>query len=78
MPLDRNLFNRFLCFAGSKMLYASPLPIDLVNRTGRPHELPPTPTDVSVVLRAAAQIGEGPVWDARTQRLTGSTSSASS
>jgi sugar lactone lactonase YvrE len=42
---------------------------DFVNRTGRPHELQPTPTDVSVVLRASAQIGEGPVWDARTQRL---------
>lgn len=40
-----------------------------MNRTGRPHELQPTPTDVSVVLRASAQIGEGPVWDARTQRL---------
>ena len=40
-----------------------------MNRTGRPHELPPTPTDVAVVLRASAQIGEGPVWDARTQRL---------
>ena len=40
-----------------------------MNRTGRPHELQPTPTDVSVVLRATAQIGEGPVWDARTQRL---------
>jgi sugar lactone lactonase YvrE len=40
-----------------------------VNRTGRPHELPPTPTEVSLVLRASAQIGEGPVWDASTQRL---------
>jgi sugar lactone lactonase YvrE len=40
-----------------------------MNRTGRPHEVTPTPTDVSVVLRASAQIGEGPVWDARTQRL---------
>lgn len=40
-----------------------------MNRTGRPHELQPTPTDVSVVLRARAQIGEGPVWDTRTQRL---------
>ena len=40
-----------------------------MNRTGRPHELQPTPTDVSVVLRARAQIGEGPVWDARAQRL---------
>lgn len=40
-----------------------------MNRTGRQHELPPTPTDVTVVHRASAQIGEGPVWDARTQRL---------
>jgi sugar lactone lactonase YvrE len=40
-----------------------------VNRTGRPYEIEPTPTDVSVVLRATAHIGEGPVWDARSQRL---------
>jgi sugar lactone lactonase YvrE len=40
-----------------------------MNRTGRQHEIKPTPTEVSVVLRASAQIGEGPVWDARTQRL---------
>ena len=40
-----------------------------MNRTGRPHEVAPTPTDVSVVLRASAQIGEGPVWDVRAQRL---------
>lgn len=40
-----------------------------MNRTGRKHEVQPTPTDVAVVLRASAQIGEGPVWDARTQRL---------
>jgi sugar lactone lactonase YvrE len=40
-----------------------------VNRTGRPHEVEPTPTDVTEVLRASAQIGEGPVWDARAQRL---------
>lgn len=40
-----------------------------MNRTGHPHEIPPTPTEVSVVLRASAQIGEGPIWDARTQRL---------
>ena len=55
----------------SETLYASPSSLRriLVNRTGRPHELQPTPTDVSVVLRASAQIGEGPVWDARTQRL---------
>lgn len=40
-----------------------------MNRTGRPYERQPTPTDISVVLRASAQIGEGPVWDTRTQRL---------
>jgi sugar lactone lactonase YvrE len=40
-----------------------------VNRTGHPHEIQPTPTDVTVVLRASAQIGEGPVWDARGARL---------
>ncbi|MBY0496626.1 MAG: SMP-30/gluconolactonase/LRE family protein [Cyanobacteria bacterium] len=40
-----------------------------MNRTGRRHEIAPTPTEVSVVLRAKAQIGEGPVWDARSQRL---------
>lgn len=40
-----------------------------MNRTGHPHEIRPTPTEVSVVLRATAQIGEGPVWDARSARL---------
>jgi sugar lactone lactonase YvrE len=40
-----------------------------MNRTGHQHEITPTRTDVSVVLRASAQIGEGPVWDARTERL---------
>src|SRR3954471_7781707 len=40
-----------------------------MNRTGRQHEIPPTPTEVEVVVRAKAQIGEGPVWDARRQRL---------
>lgn len=40
-----------------------------MNRTGHPHEIRPTPTDVSVVLRASAQIGEGPVWDALSARL---------
>jgi L-arabinonolactonase len=40
-----------------------------MNRTGLPHEIPPTPTDVATVLSAKAQIGEGPVWDVRTQRL---------
>lgn len=40
-----------------------------MNRTGLQHELLPTPTEVSVVLRAQAHIGEGPVWDARSQRL---------
>lgn len=40
-----------------------------MNRTGYPHEIAPTPTDVAVVLRASAQIGEGPVWDPRHARL---------
>jgi sugar lactone lactonase YvrE len=40
-----------------------------MNRTGRTHDIQPTPTDVAMVLGAKAQIGEGPVWDARTQRL---------
>lgn len=40
-----------------------------MNRTGHPHEIPPTPTDVSVVLKASAQIGEGPFWDPRCGRL---------
>ena len=40
-----------------------------MNRTGLPHDIQPTPTDVAMVLSAKAQIGEGPVWDARTQRL---------
>ena len=40
-----------------------------MNRTGRPHEIEPSPTDVSVVVRSSAQIGEGPVWDVRAQRL---------
>ena len=40
-----------------------------MNRTGQPHEIPPTPTDVAVLLRASTQIGEGPVWDARSARL---------
>jgi sugar lactone lactonase YvrE len=40
-----------------------------MNRTGRPHEIEPTTLDVSVVLRARAEIGESPVWSQRTQEL---------
>jgi sugar lactone lactonase YvrE len=40
-----------------------------MNRTGLKHEVTPTPTDVIKVLSAKANIGEGPVWDARSQRL---------
>jgi L-arabinonolactonase len=40
-----------------------------MNRTNLPHEIKPTPTEVTKVLTAKAQIGEGPVWDARSQRL---------
>src|SRR5688572_3873827 len=40
-----------------------------MNRTNLPHEIEPTPIDVQKVLTAKAQIGEGPVWDARAQRL---------
>jgi sugar lactone lactonase YvrE len=40
-----------------------------MNRTKLPHEIKPTPTEVTKVLTAKAQIGEGPVWDARAQLL---------
>lgn len=40
-----------------------------MNRTNLPHEIKPTPIDVQKVLTAKANIGEGPVWDARAQRL---------
>ena len=40
-----------------------------MNRTGRPHEIEPTTLDISVVLRARAEIGESPVWSQRTQEL---------
>jgi sugar lactone lactonase YvrE len=40
-----------------------------MNRTNVQHELKPTPTEVSQVLTAKMQIGEGPVWDAKQQRL---------
>jgi sugar lactone lactonase YvrE len=40
-----------------------------MNRTNAQHEIKPTPTEVTKVLTAKAQIGEGPVWDARAQRL---------
>jgi len=40
-----------------------------MNRTNVQHEIKPTPTEVSKVLTAKMQIGEGPVWDAKNQRL---------
>jgi sugar lactone lactonase YvrE len=40
-----------------------------MNRSHLPHEIAPTPVEVRKVLTAQAQIGEGPVWDVRAQRL---------
>jgi hypothetical protein len=40
-----------------------------MNRTNLRHEIQPTPIEVTKVLTAQAQIGEGPVWDVRSQRL---------
>ena len=40
-----------------------------MNRTNVQHEIKPTPTEVTKVLTAQMQIGEGPVWDAKNQRL---------
>jgi sugar lactone lactonase YvrE len=40
-----------------------------MNRTNVQHEIKPTPTEVTKVLSAKMQIGEGPVWDAKQQRL---------
>jgi sugar lactone lactonase YvrE len=40
-----------------------------MNRTNVQHEVTPTPTEVRKVLTAQMQIGEGPVWDAQSQRL---------
>jgi sugar lactone lactonase YvrE len=40
-----------------------------MNRTNVQHEIKPTPTEVTKVLTAKANIGEGPVWDAKAQRL---------
>lgn len=40
-----------------------------MNRTNVQHEITPTPTEVRNVLTAQMQIGEGPVWDAKSQRL---------
>ncbi len=40
-----------------------------MNRTNVQHEIKPTPTEVTKVLSAKMQIGEGPVWDATNQRL---------
>jgi sugar lactone lactonase YvrE len=40
-----------------------------MDRTGRPPEIEPTPTDVSVVFRSDNVVGESPLWDVGTQRL---------
>jgi sugar lactone lactonase YvrE len=40
-----------------------------MNRTNVQHEIKPTSTEVTKVLTAKMQIGEGPVWDAKSQRL---------
>jgi sugar lactone lactonase YvrE len=40
-----------------------------MNRTGRPHEIEPTPLDIDVVLHTHAEIGESPVWDHRSNEL---------
>jgi sugar lactone lactonase YvrE len=40
-----------------------------MNRTGLPHGITPTPVEITCVLSAKAQIGEGPWWSAAEQRL---------
>jgi sugar lactone lactonase YvrE len=40
-----------------------------MNRTSLAHEIKPTVVPVECVLSAQAQIGEGPLWSAREQRL---------
>jgi sugar lactone lactonase YvrE len=40
-----------------------------MNRTNRPHEIKPTPTDIERVLKAEALIGEGPLWSVERRRL---------
>ena len=40
-----------------------------MDRTGRPPEIEPTPTDVSVAIRSRNVVGESPLWDVGTQRL---------
>jgi sugar lactone lactonase YvrE len=40
-----------------------------MNRTGLPHGIAPTEVEVTCVLSAKAQIGEGPWWSAAEQRL---------
>src|SRR6476660_3553656 len=40
-----------------------------MDRTGRPPEIEPTPTDVSVVIRSQNVVGEAPLWDPPTQQL---------
>jgi sugar lactone lactonase YvrE len=40
-----------------------------MDRTGRPSEITPTPTDVSVLARSRHIVGESPLWDPKTQQL---------
>jgi len=40
-----------------------------MDRTGRPPEIEPTPTDVSVLIRSSNVVGEAPLWDPPTQQL---------
>jgi sugar lactone lactonase YvrE len=40
-----------------------------MNRTGLPHGIAPTEVEITCVLPAKAQIGEGPWWSAAEQRL---------
>jgi sugar lactone lactonase YvrE len=40
-----------------------------MDRTGRPPDIEPTPTEVSVVIRSRNVVGEAPLWCVKTQRL---------
>jgi len=40
-----------------------------MNRTGRPHEVEPTPLDMAVALRVRTVVGESPVWHPGTHEL---------
>jgi len=40
-----------------------------MNRTGKPYEMEPTPTDISVVVHSRNVIGESPIWCPTTEQL---------